>query len=600
MLHRGPDDEGLYAVGHVGLGHRRLSIIDLSTGHQPLSNEDDSVWIVFNGEIYNFEELRLILVTKGHQFKTKTDTEVIIHAYEEYGVDFLNQLRGMFAFALWDEKKQILFCARDRVGIKPFYYTSTKQGILFASELKALLTDERVDREVNRQAIDRTLSFYSLPGEMTMFKHIHKLLPGHYLVVQDDKIIIKKYWDLNFAPNYTKNFKDATQELFELIRESVRLHMISDVPVGFLLSGGVDSTALLSLAIHETKKEISTFTIGFEGRNFADERPYAKIASDKFGTKHYEMTIGAKDFLDFLPNYVSIMEEPVCEPPAIALYFISKLAKERVKVLISGEGGDEAFAGYPNYRNMLLLDKIRRNIPFGSDVLRLASKTPYLANRMNKFKPFLELPLTQAYYSRTSSPQTFCNKNFRRLYTPDFLSSIDHGLTQNYINNCVKPDSAFSLLNKMLYIDTKTWLPDDLLVKADKITMANSIELRVPLLDHKILEFAGTLPENFKVRNFKTKRILKQAFTGIVPTEILNRKKTGFPIPYQEWMRNEHKDAIHDLLLSSGAMSREYFERKTVENILSDNVKNSMYPKEVFTLAVLELWLQTFTKTEKL
>jgi asparagine synthase (glutamine-hydrolysing) len=594
MLHRGPDDQGFYIAGNVGLGHRRLSIIDLSTGHQPLSNEDDTVWVVFNGEIYNFEEVRSRLLAKGHQFKTKTDTEVIIHAYEEFGVDCLAQLRGMFTFALWDSRRQIVFCARDRVGIKPLYYTTTNQGFLFASEIKALLTDTSVDKTINHQAIDRALSFYYLPGDMTMFKQIHKLLPGHYAIIQNERITINKYWDLTFSPDYTKSFKDATNELLDRIRESVRLHMISDVPVGFLLSGGVDSTALLSLAIHETQKEISTFTIGFEGQNFADERPFAKIASNKFGTKHYDMTIRASEFLDFLPSYISIMEEPVCEPPAIALYFISKLAKEHVKVLISGEGGDEAFAGYPNYRTMLLLDKLRKTIPFGRELLMQAIKAPFIAKRMSKFKPFLELPLTESYFSRVSSPCSYFNKNFKEFYTPDFLASINRGSSEGFIANDIKPDASLSLLNAMLYIDSKTWLPDDLLVKADKMTMANSIELRVPLLDHKILEFAGTLPERFKVHNFSTKIILKNAFKGIVPTEIIKRKKTGFPVPYEKWLREEYKGQLSDLLLSSTAISRGYFRKCSIEKMLTQNEQKGNLSRELFTLAVLELWHQKY------
>jgi len=518
-----------------------------------------------------------------------------VHAYEEYGVDCLAELRGMFAFALWDAKQRTVFCARDRVGIKPLYYTVMRNCVLFASELKSILTEPSVDKEIDHQAIDRALSFYYLPGDKTLFKHVHKLLPGHYAIIRDGHFTTKAFWDLTFAPDHSKSFEGVTSEALELIRESVRLHMISDVPVGFLLSGGVDSTALLSLAIHETGKEISTFTIGFEGQNFADERPYAQLAANRFGTKHFDMTMGARDFIDFMPQYISIMEEPVCEPPAIALYHISRLAREHVKVLISGEGGDEAFGGYPNYRNMLFLDAVRRRVPFGRELLSQASAMPLLRNRLDKFRSFIERPLAEAYYSRASSPRTFCNRNHRQLYTPEFLDSIDRGATERFVAEKVRPDPSLSLLNAMLYVDTKTWLPDDLLVKADKITMANSIELRVPLLDHKVLEFAGTVPERFKVRNFAMKRVLKNAFRDVVPQEILRRKKTGFPVPYAQWMRGEGRKFVRDTLLSGPAVSRGYFNKRTIEALMAENAGNGLFPQEIFTLTTLELWHRRFS-----
>jgi len=352
MRHRGPDDEGYYISGQIGLGHRRLSIIDLNRGKQPISNEDDTIWIVFNGEIYNYQALRESLSEKGHKFKTDTDTEVIVHAYEEFGENCVARLRGMFAFAIWDQRSKTLLVARDRVGIKPLYYFLNDDQIIFASEMKAILLDNSVPRNIDPQIIDRFLTYYYVPGEETMLRGIRKLSPGHYLIARDGKIQVRQYWDLDFSQvNGHRSLKQASQELLEILKESVRLHMISDVPVGILLSGGVDSTALLSLSVHETDKELSTFTIGFEGHDFADERPYARLAAKRFGTQHYDMTMSAQDFLAFLPRYVWHMEEPVCEPPAVALYYVSKLASEHVKVLISGEGGDEAFAGYPNYRN---------------------------------------------------------------------------------------------------------------------------------------------------------------------------------------------------------------------------------------------------------
>jgi len=598
IRHRGPDDEGMYINGQVGLGHKRLSIIDLNTGKQPVSNEDGKVWVVYNGEIYNYKELRTFLLQRGHFFKTETDTEVIVHLYEEHGEKFISKLRGMFAFALWDERDKILLLARDRVGIKPLYYSLTNNSLIFASEMKAILQDPSVKREVDPAIIDRFLTFLYLPGTETLIKNIRKLSPGHYLTFKNGKIDLKQYWDLNFpTPNNECSFDDLKEQLVELLRDSMRIHMISDVPVGFLLSGGVDSTALLSFAKDETDHDISTFTIGFEGENFADERPYARLAAERFGTKHYEMTIKAQDFLDFLPKYVWHMEEPVCEPPAIALYYISKLAKEHVKVLISGEGGDEAFAGYPNYRNMVWLERFKKSsTPFHHSISKIFSNLGRFSrfNKLEKYAPLMTIPLESYYFSRTSNPFNYFNKFYSELYTAEFKDRIDKNYSTEPITGYFKNISYQDNLNKMLYVDTKTWLPDDLLVKADKITMANSLELRVPFLDHKVLEFAARLPTNYKLKGFTTKYILKKAFHNRVPDEILNRKKTGFPVPSGMWFRNDLKDFIYDILLNDKTIQRGYFEKNTIQKMIKLNSENNNYSKEIFSLLILELWYRIF------
>ena len=363
IYHRGPDDDGYYVSGPIGLGFRRLAIIDLQRGHQPVSNEDGTVQIIFNGEIYNYQELRAFLLGKGHVFKTQSDTEVIVHLYEEFGPQCVEKLRGMFAFAIWDENAKSLFLARDRVGIKPLYYCLTDTSLVFASEIKAILADPSIAREIAPEMIDRFLTFLYVPGQETLLKGIRKLAPGHYLLVRDGKAVVEQYWDLRFAETTrSQSLKDAEADLTSLLAEAVELHMIADVPVGVLLSGGVDSTGVLSLAVHGTDKEISSFTVGFSGGEVADERPYARLAAKTFGTQHHEMTISAEDFATFLPQYVWHMEEPVCEPPAIALYYVSKLARNYVKVLLSGEGGDEAFAGYSNYRNLVWLERVKRGL----------------------------------------------------------------------------------------------------------------------------------------------------------------------------------------------------------------------------------------------
>jgi asparagine synthase (glutamine-hydrolysing) len=597
ISHRGPDDEGYYVSGPIGLGFRRLSIIDLNTGHQPISNEDGSVWIVFNGEIYNYKELREFLLSCGHVFKTRTDTEVIVHLYEELGESCVEKLRGMFAFAIWDDRNKLLFIARDRLGIKPLYYASSSKSLVFASEMKAILADPEVRREVEPAMIDRFLSFNYSPGEETFFKNIRKLQPGHYMVARQGELHIRQYWDLHFStePGH-QNQKQAEEQLVELLEESVRLHMISDVPVGFLLSGGLDSTAMLSLAAGKTDQPISSYTIGFSEPGIEDERPYARLAASRYGVKHYEMTITSKDFVDFLPQYVWHMEEAVCEPPAVALYYISKLAKEHVKVLISGEGGDEAFAGYPNYRNLLWLERLKSVAgPFKgafSGALGALNSVAH-SNKIAKYLPLLDIPLTSYYYSRTSSPFSFFNQPANPVYSSAFAATVDKRKSLSAVQKYLQGD--LNNLNKMLYVDTKTWLPDDLLIKADKITMANSIELRVPFLDHKVMEFAASLPANFKVHGFTTKYLAKKALSQRVPQEIINRKKTGFPVPYESWLRKDLNSWLRDLLLSQRAMERGYFDRRGVENLFSRNSETGAYSKEVFCLAVLELWHRIFS-----
>ena len=599
IAHRGPDGQGKHLSGPCGLGHRRLSIIDLRpNGAQPMSNEDETVWIVFNGEIYNYQELRERLVRRGHFFKSLTDTEVIVHLYEEHGVDCLAHLRGMFAFAIWDEKQRLLFLARDRVGIKPLYYTTTDRSFLFGSEIKALLVDPTVTREVSHQAIDCFLTYLYSPCEETLFQGIYKLPPAHYLLVKDGKIVKKQYWELHYASSSRwKSIDEAASALSALLRAKLKDHMISDVPVGFLASGGVDSTALLSYAVEETGKKIQTFTVGFADTDFADERPYANLAARRFGTIHRDITMSAEDFRRFLPGYVWHMEEPVCEPPAIALYYVSKLARDHVTVLLSGEGGDEAFGGYPEYRNFLMLERFKSWAgPFRGPAATLLAA----AGRFNKlwkvrrYARMMHVPLQEYYYSRTSSPFTRFNPLKPTLYRDEFACTARINGADRLSRRFFKTVEDQPLLNQMLFVDTKTWLPDDLLLKADKITMASSLELRVPFLDHEVLEFAATLPADYKVKGLETKRVLKRAFRGRVPDAILRRKKTGFPVPFGKWLDGELRDYVADTLLSQRAVNRGYFRRDGVERLLSKNGDAGKNAAEKFSLLILELWHERF------
>jgi asparagine synthase (glutamine-hydrolysing) len=602
IQHRGPDDVGYYFSGPVGLGFRRLSIIDLNTGHQPISNEDGAVWIVFNGEIYNYQELRDFLKTKGHVFKTRTDTEVIVHLYEEFGEHCVDKLRGMFAFAIWDDRQKTLFLARDRVGIKPLYYWLTSQSLIFGSEIKAILADPEVKAAVVPEMIDRFLTFHYVPGEETLFQNIFKLAPGCFMLVKDGKATIKQYWDLTFSPQ-DQSIEDAEKKLVNLLEESVQMHMISDVPVGVLLSGGVDSTAMLSFASGKTEHRLNTFTLGFSSPGLADERPYARLAARTYGADHHEMTITSKEFSDFLPKFAWYMEEPVCEPQAVALFYIARMAREFVKVLISGEGGDEAFAGYQTYRGVLWLERLKSMIgPLNgalSSGLSAANRTLGW-ERLSKYGPLLKLPFEEYYYSRTTSPFSYFGTHASELYTSEFAEFVNKEFSTRAVTRYLKDGTSGGKINRMLYVDTKTSLPDDLLLKADKMTMANSIELRVPLLDHKLLEFAATLPENFKVRGLTTKYIVKKALKNRIPREILERKKAGFPVPYALWLKTELKDWLSGVLLDRETLSRGYFKRSAIEHLIAQNSEVGGYSKELLSLAALELWHRAFFENENM
>jgi asparagine synthase (glutamine-hydrolysing) len=596
IAHRGPDSEGQYLSGPLGLGHRRLSIIDVSAGAQPLCNEDKSIWIVFNGEIYNFLELRAQLLNKGHVFTTASDTEVIVHLYEEYGTECLGLLKGMFAFAIWNDKSKELLLARDRVGIKPLYYSHKADFIAFASEIKSILVNPEIERDINFQGLDLFLSFLYLPGRETLFKDVQKLEPGHYLLVRNGKILKRQYWELTSQPRACANFQREAENLNELLRAKLRAHMISDVPVGFLASGGVDSTALLSYAGEETDKQIKTFTVGFSEQNFADERPYARAASDAFNTEHHEISISANEFINFLPAYIWHMEEPVCEPPAIALYYISKLAREHVKVLLSGEGGDEAFAGYPEYRNFSLLERLKSFGPIGRAVAAPLFRhgNVFGLAKLRRFEPMLNVALQDYYYSRSSTPFEHFNPIKAQLYSPALRQEVNGSHPGNLVHSFFHKAQSANVLQQMLFVDTKTWLPDDLLVKADKMTMATSVELRVPFLDHEVLEFAAGLPQDFKLRGFRTKRILKHCFRNRVPREILKRKKTGFPVPYNKWLRHDAKDFVVETLTSRKARERDLFNKSQVEKLLRTFLETGAGAKLIFSLLVLELWYEKF------
>lgn len=595
IAHRGPDDEGMFAASQAVLGHRRLSIIDLASGKQPIGNEDGSLQIVFNGEIYNYRELRADLVARGHRFRTESDTEVIVHLYEEYGADCVSRLNGMFAFAIWDERDRSLFLARDRVGIKPLYYAVAGDRLYFASEIKALLVCPDVERAVDPQAIDDFLTYLYLPGERTMLERVKKLLPGHWLRLRGGEVTVREYWDLAFTDlRHGRGEASLREELIALLEDVVRGHMIADVPVGVLLSGGVDSTAMLSFVVENTAQRIDSFTIGFSGENFADERPYARLAAQRFGSTHHEISMSAEDFWSFLPDYAWHMEEPVCEPPAIALHYVTKFARDRVKVLISGEGGDEAFAGYQNYRNLVWLERLKRGGRGARGVLGYAfdlvgGRRP--EQRWHRYALASRQPLSSYYYSRTAGPHSPLASARNSLYTPAFRDSLGGYDAAGSAHALFARVGRRPVLDQMLYVDTKTWLPDDLLLKADKITMGNSLELRVPLLDHRVLEFAASLDPSMKLNRFETKYLLKQTLRERVPQAILERPKTGFPVPFERWLQGPLRDRAHALLLGPSSRVCRYIEAPALTRLLQSKGGQA---QTVFSMLALELWHRQF------
>ena len=592
IAHRGPDGEGILAEDNVGLGHRRLAIIDVAGGAQPLANEDGTVHVVFNGEIYNFAALRAELAAKGHVFRTLSDTEVIVHLYEELGPECVRRLDGMFAFALWDRPRRRLVLARDRVGIKPLYYAQTSEGVAFGSELKSILAGGGVPTELDPGALRRFLAFHYVPGEATLFRSIRKLLPAHYLVAEDGRVSTRRYWDLAFTTaRHACSFAEAASELRTLLGRTVRSHLISDVPVGVLLSGGVDSSAILALAAASSGTALQTFTVGFDGQGVPDERPYARLAAARFGSEHRELTIGARDFWDFLPDYAWHMEEPVCEPPAVALHYVTRLARRHVKVLLSGEGGDEAFAGYPNYAHQLGLGRLERWLgplgrPAGAGVALAGRCLGH--DRARRYGTALGRPLAEFYFSRSSSPASY----FNRRATPAAATGRDEAA--QHVAELLAPAQVRGRLDQMLYVDTRTWLADDLLVKADKMTMANSVELRVPLLDHHVLEFAASLPAHFKVQRGEGKRVLKAACAGLLPPEILQRRKAGFPVPYDAWLRGPLAGRVRETLLSGRSAGRGVLPAREIAAMLEAHTRRGLYAKEIFSLLALEFWHRAF------
>lgn len=597
MYHRGPDDSGIYINNNIGLGHRRLSILDLSvSGRQPMANEDETIWVVFNGEIYNYIELRSALEKRGHVFKSKTDTEIILHAYEEHGLDSIAMLEGMFAFGLWDETKERLILARDRLGIKPLYFYRNGSDLIFASEIKAILLDKSVNATVDLQSLSNFLTLHYVPAPRTMFKGIEKLPPGHFMVINQKDIYSRPYWDLVKETDHVEgDERDLIEELSYLLRASVKKRLQSDVPVGTLLSGGLDSTSILGLMTDIADHPVKSFTVGFseDGNDNISEFKFARIASNHFASTHYETVVDSKRFLDFLPRAIWFQDEPIGEPASIPLYYICEMAKnEGITVLLTGEGADELFAGYNRHWGEILSTNYR--------------KVPNFI-REGLIKPFLNyLPnshlLSKAHRSMTLRDFKSRFLSWHTVFTDDLKNDLllltGGGASDTFSDVFEKYNAklhGLSDLDKLLYLDAHVWLPDDLLMKKDKMGMAASIEARVPFLDHRLVEFAFNLPSKYKVNRFRTKYLLKKSMNGLLPEEIIKRKKKGFPTPISGWLKNELNDLTYDTLCSEGSLSHGFFDGKTINRLVDEHTKGLVdHSRLLFPLINFEIWYDLF------
>jgi asparagine synthase (glutamine-hydrolysing) len=593
IAHRGPDDEGFYFQTGVGLGMRRLSIIDLDSGRQPVSNEDGTVWVVFNGEIYNFQELRQQLKGRGHVFSTHGDTETIVHLYEEYGNHCVDHLRGMFAFALWDERHKRLLVARDRLGIKPLYYAEIGGRILFASELKSILQLPEVGRSFNWSAVSHLFSFLSTPPTEAIVDGVHKLEPGHLLTASPGGTpVIERYWELSFEPDYGKEEDYFIEHVRGLLEESVRLHMVSDVPLGAFLSGGIDSSSIVATAARLTDAPLKTFSIGFSEPDY-NELEYARVVAKRFRTEHHELTLGP-DSLDRLEDLAWHLDEPFGDSSAIPTFMVSKLAAQSVKVVLSGDGGDELFAGYDKY----LVEKRERGYtPLPAlirTVLGTIGRTMPDGMRGRNLLRHMSLAGAERYLDACT---LFRRDDMKKLFRPDVFKLL--APYEPWRAKAAYMESGERhWLSNLQGLDVNNYLPLDILTKVDRMSMAHSIETRVPLLDHKLVEFAATIPPEMNLRGGTTKYVLKRAMKGILPERIINRPKKGFAVPLGYWFRGKLGSYVRDLLLGESARRRGFFNAPYIEDLVAQHERGRNLDLQLWTLISFELWARVFLDRE--
>lgn len=599
IVHRGPDEAGFYVNESVGLAMRRLSIIDLGSGQQPIFNADKTRVIVFNGEIYNFQELRKSLEKRGHRFYTNSDTEVIIHLYDEYGVDCVQHLRGMFAFAIWDTREKSLFIARDRVGKKPLLYSHQPNGdLIFASEFTALLAHPQVSREIDPEAINNYFSYNCIPAPQTAFQQIRKLEPAHWLRWKNGEIETKRYWLPDFSRKIKITEAEAIDETTRILREATRLRMISEVPLGAFLSGGVDSSIVVALMAQESSQPVKTFSIGFEEQDFS-ELKYARKVAESVGAEYHEFIV-KPNALEILPTLVEHYGEPYADSSAIPTYYVARETRKFVTVALNGDGGDESFAGYERYVAMKFAELYNRlpKLVRGALIEMPANliQTPgFKKSRVSDAKRFLQaanFPQAERYFRWVS---IFNHESKIELYTQKFAEGVNLEAPAEVIDRWFAASNGAGILDKTLLTDQMTYLPNDLLVKVDIASMAVSLEARSPLLDHKVMEFAASLPENLKMHRFTTKSLLKKVAAQLVPPEVIFRRKMGFGVPIGNWFRGEMKSFVREILLSEKSLQRGIIKPEMIEKYVTEHLDAKHdHAHRIWTLLMLELWFQRF------
>ena len=595
IVHRGPDDDGYYADGPVSLGMRRLSIIDLTTGRQPIHNEDKTIWVVYNGEIFNFPALKPALLARGHRFYTNADTEVIVHLYEEYGEDFVSHLNGMFAIALWDTKAKKLVLARDRLGIKPLHYAWQDGRFYFGSEIKSLLR-AGVSREIDLESLSRFFTFEYVPAPDSIFTAIKKIPPGHLLTVKDGQTVLRRYWDVYYAESKIKAKPEAeyAEEISSRLRESVRLRLLSDVPLGVFLSGGIDSSTVTALMSETAGGRIKTFSIGFKEKTF-DELEYARIVAERFGTEHTEFVVDAAQAAALVPTLMEYLDEPLADASVIPTYVISKLARQHVTVALAGDGGDELFGGYDTYKAFKVA-RMYRKIP---GLLRrgligpAVRKMPASEKRLSfEFK-------AKKFVSGAEHPYEIANTLWWGAYSPALkerlLSADLRSRLRGDLFAPIAAQSAFTRatdpLDRLAYLDLKLYLQDDLLVKVDRMSMANSLEIRTPFLDYTFVEYAATIPSRLKLKGFDSKYILKKAMTSRLPKEILTKKKIGFDIPLGPWLRKELREFTLDTLSPDRLKRHGYFDPAFVQKVMDEHMAGTHNHRQLlWPLIIFQFW----------
>ncbi|MBN1274289.1 MAG: asparagine synthase (glutamine-hydrolyzing) [Candidatus Aminicenantes bacterium] len=597
LSHRGPDDSGIIIKGQIGLGHRRLSIIDLDFGSQPMHNEDSSVWIVFNGEIYNYQELRDELEGKGHKFTTKSDTETLIHLYEEEGSGLLNKINGMFSFCIWDEHKKEFFLARDRMGQKPLYYSQTKETFLFASEIKALLLHPSVSREIDIDSLNKYLTFEYVPAPHSIIRNMHKLKPGYYLVFRltEKDHEVHRYWDIPLVDDAIahKTEQEYADDLVDVLSDSVRLRLRSDVPLGIFLSGGIDSSVITALSMEHVRK-IQTFTVGFQEKSF-DETRYAQEVSQFLGTEHHSEVLDLSKAYNLLPEIMEYLDEPLGDASIIPTFLLSRFTVQHVKVALSGEGGDELFAGYPTYQALKMINYY--NI-FPKEVRALIHKMAARLPVSHKNISF-DFKVKQMLRGVGVSPEvmfflwmgSFNEREKRELFLPDVGDILKRKNPYEDLFQYINESNLQKNFERVLYLSAKLYLQDDILVKVDRASMANSLEVRAPFLDYRFVEFAAGLPTVYKLNRLTMKYLLKKAFMNRLPKRIVKRKKKGFGIPVARWISEELQHVLKEYLNEDRIKKDGYFNPFFIKRLIDEHIaRRKDNRKLLWTLLIFQMW----------